>query len=108
MATNLTASITDLFVLQSGSPPFIPDLSAASGHWVIGLNFVPSGASFHEPVGVAIDAGGNVWAANYLGDSVTELSLQRRPGRQLRSQRRQLQPPISSGDRLRRQRVGSE
>ncbi len=74
MATNLTASITDLFVLQSGSPPFIPDLSAAPGHWVIGLNFVPSGASFHEPVGVAIDAGGNVWAANYLGDSVTELS----------------------------------
>src|SRR5216684_2367739 len=60
MATNLTASITDLFVLQSGSPPFIPDLSAAPGHWVIGLNFVPSGASFHEPVGVAIDAGGNV------------------------------------------------
>src|SRR6266852_698573 len=79
MATNLTASITDLFVLQSGSPPFIPDLSAAPGHWVIGLNFVPSGASFHEPVGVAIDAGGNVWAANPgnprgSGNSVTELT----------------------------------
>ena len=66
--------LATLFALQSGSPPFTPDLSAAPDGWEIALNFAPSGANFNLPCGVAIDAAGNVWVANSGGNSVTELT----------------------------------
>ncbi|MGO9604633.1 MAG: hypothetical protein ACLQAT_14810 [Candidatus Binataceae bacterium] len=74
MATNPTANVSTLFALQSGSPPFTPDLSGAPDGWEIALNLAPSGANFTQPLGVAIDAGGNVCVANANGYSITELT----------------------------------
>ncbi|MGO9453073.1 MAG: NHL repeat-containing protein [Candidatus Binataceae bacterium] len=74
MATSPTANVSTLFALQSGSPPFTPALSSAPDGWEIGLNFTPSGANFDLPLGVAIDAAGNVWVANSGNNSVTELT----------------------------------
>ncbi len=74
MATNPVANVATLFGLQSGTPPFIPDLSAAPDGWEIALNFAPAGANFINPNFLAIDAGGNVWVPTYGGNSVTELN----------------------------------
>ena len=86
MATNPAANVAPLFALQSGSPPFTPDLSAAPDGWEIALNFAPSGANFNCPYGVAIDTAGNVWVANYIRQQRDRVDLQRRPGRQLQHQ----------------------
>ena len=73
MATNPFANGW-LFGLQSSSP-FMPTLSTAPDGWEIALNFPPSYyVGIPRPVGMAIDANGNVWVTNYFGDSVTELT----------------------------------
>ena len=74
MATNPAANVATLFALQSGSPPFTPDLSAAPDGWEIALNFAPAGANFNGSFFLAIDAAGNVWVPTYGGNSVTELN----------------------------------
>jgi hypothetical protein len=50
----------------------ISELTAASSY-ATGLNFSASGAAFGAPYSVAIDASGNVWAANNSSNSVSEL-----------------------------------
>ncbi len=74
MATNPAANVSTLFSLQSGSPPFSPDLSTAPDGWEIAFNFAPTGANFNEPETLAIDAPGNVWVPNRGSNSVTELT----------------------------------
>jgi streptogramin lyase len=73
MATNPVANVANLFMLQSESPPFAPNLGAAPDGWEIALNLDPGsvldGSNF-----LAIDAAGNVWVPNIDGDSVTEIS----------------------------------
>lgn len=57
------------------APPkavFNPGLAAAPTDWTIALNFTNGGLNY--PSGIAIDASGNVWIANALGNSLTELS----------------------------------
>ena len=75
MATNPVANVAALFAIQSGSPPFTPDLTeTAPDGWEIALNFAPSGANFDGTNFLAIDAGGNVWVPNISGNTVTELT----------------------------------
>ena len=106
MATNPVANVAALFALQSGSPPFTPDLSAAPDGWEIALNFAPSGANFLGPIFLAIDAAGNVWVPNFGGNSVTELNSSGGLVGNFAPTRRQLQrsrtawqstPPATSG-----------
>ena len=73
MATNPVANVTSLFMLQSDTAPFTPNLSAAPDGWEIALNFNPGGV-FDGSNFLAIDAAGNVWVPNFEGDSVTEMS----------------------------------
>ena len=73
MATNPVANVTPLFMLQSESPPFTPNLGAAPDGWEIALSFNPGGV-LDEPVFLAIDAAGNIWTPNAGGDNVTELT----------------------------------
>jgi DNA-binding beta-propeller fold protein YncE len=60
--------------LQSPTPAFSPSLSVNSPptDWTIAINYTGGGLS--KPQSVAVDASGNVWAANPSGNSVTELS----------------------------------
>jgi streptogramin lyase len=71
MATNPASNVAALFPLQGESPPFTPELTAAPDGWEVALNF--NSGSYSEPIFVAMDAAGDVWAPNGSGDSVTEL-----------------------------------
>ena len=73
IAHNPTANISALYGLQTGAgTPFQPALNAAPTDFVVGINY--SGGGLSTPVGVAIDASGNVWTANGTGNSISELS----------------------------------
>ncbi len=73
MATNPVANVATLFMLQTESPQFTPNLDAAPDGWEIALNFDPSGLLDGTNF-LAIDADGNVWVPNFEGNSVTEMS----------------------------------
>ena len=71
-----TANIAALYALNSSTAPFNPSLTAVPLTWVIGINY-SGGFSFpndFQPIAVAIDAAGNVWAVNSSGNSVTEIT----------------------------------
>lgn len=66
IAHNPGSNITALYGLQVAAAPFGYKLSAQPNDFTLGLSF-PGGGT-----GIAIDASGNAWIANY--NSVTELS----------------------------------
>jgi len=51
---------------------FSPALTAAPTDWTLSLNHTGCGLS--NPYGVAVDAGGNVWVANYNASTLCEFS----------------------------------
>ncbi len=82
IARNPSNNVATLFALPTPQPPFQPSLSAAPNDWTIALTF--NGGGLNLPASIAIDALGNVWAANYCGSnspcsSVTELSSSGQP-----------------------------
>ena len=68
---NPGSSVAALFALSSTTAPFQPSLSAAPPDWTLAVSY--SGGGLDTPGAIAVDAAGNVWAANYFG-SVTGLS----------------------------------
>jgi len=79
IARNPAANIAALFDLLTPQSPFQPTLNSAPPDWLLALNF--SGGGLNSPGSIALDAQGNVWAANYfisptdpLDASVSELS----------------------------------
>jgi hypothetical protein len=71
IALHPAANVAALSALASGSTAYTPALVTVPSDWTLSLNFVGGGLS--EPTQVALDAGGNVWVANY-NNAVTELS----------------------------------
>jgi sugar lactone lactonase YvrE len=74
-----TSSIAALFALQTAQSPFVASaLSAAPGDWTLGINYFGStGPLTSKPVGIAIDASGNIWVVNNAGgatNNITEFS----------------------------------
>lgn len=65
-------NVSGLFALAGASPPFSPALSAAPTDWSVVINYVNGG--LNAPAQLAIDASGNVWVANALGNSVSEFN----------------------------------
>jgi sugar lactone lactonase YvrE len=77
IAQNPSNNVAALFALATPQSPFQPGLHAAPKDWTIAVTFNDGGLNL--PASIAIDALGNVWAANYCGSnspcsSVTELS----------------------------------
>ncbi|HEY4378795.1 MAG TPA: hypothetical protein VGN01_00525 [Acidobacteriaceae bacterium] len=75
IAHNPGANVATLYALASGTPPFAPGLTSAPNDFTVELAFTSGGLS--TPVGIAIDARGNVWVSNYndgVVGSVTELA----------------------------------
>jgi streptogramin lyase len=77
IAQNPSNNVTTLFDLPTPQSPFGPTLGVAPNDWTIAVTFSAGGLDF--PASIAIDALGNVWAANYCGSnspcsSLTELS----------------------------------
>ena len=71
IAQNPALNVAALYALGAGGP-FSPVLTNAPNDWTIALNFTAGG--LNSSYGIAIDGVGNVWIANILGNSVTELS----------------------------------
>ena len=77
IARNPARNVAKLFALPTPSSPFQPSLGIKPPDWLIGLTF--SGGGLNYPAAIAVDAQGNVWAANVCGSdspcsSVSEFS----------------------------------
>ena len=82
IARNPSASVGSLFAIPTANSPFQPSLSTQPPDWLIGATYVGGGLDY--PASIAVDALGNVWAANVCGSdnpcsSVTELSSTGQP-----------------------------
>jgi hypothetical protein len=71
IARNPSHNVNNLLALSSTFSPFQPSLATAPD-LTIAVSYTGGGLS--SPSGLAIDAAGNVWAANAGNNSVTELS----------------------------------
>jgi hypothetical protein len=64
--------------LQTGTPPFLPDLACTGPNYptdfAISLSFGGGGITSGNPLALAIDASGNVWAPTYQTGLLTEFS----------------------------------
>ncbi|HEY0308847.1 MAG TPA: NHL repeat-containing protein [Acidobacteriaceae bacterium] len=65
-----SSSITGLYSLVTGTPPFSPGLSAQPGDFTLSVSY--TGSEMTSPGGIAIDAGGNAWVTNEGGFSVVK------------------------------------
>jgi hypothetical protein len=75
IVTNPSNNVSALYALAAVSTPFSPALTTAPDGWEMALNFTNStGAELSSPHSIAVDASGNVFAANYQGASVSELT----------------------------------
>jgi streptogramin lyase len=72
MAHNPVANIPALYGLSTATPPFAPALTGAPNDFTLGIKFTGGGLS--TPSSIAIDATGDAWIANYVGNSVTRLT----------------------------------
>jgi len=66
IAHNPGANVENLFALQGGSPPFVPDLSAAPNDFTIAITY--TGGGLNSPWGLAIDGKNYVWTTDGSND----------------------------------------
>ena len=83
IAHNPSANIAALYGLAAASPPF-PGLGTQPNDFTIALSFTGGGildsmGDGNSPNAIAIDASGNVWTANQLSNSVSELASSGQP-----------------------------
>ncbi len=71
IARNPANNVSALFALSAARADFQPTLSVTPANWLIGIRH--TGGGLAQPTAVAIDAAGNVWAAN-AANSVSEFS----------------------------------
>jgi hypothetical protein len=60
-----------LWSLPSGTPPFLPGLTAQPNDFTLAIKY--AGAELQSPYGIAVDAAGNAWVTNEAGSSVVKL-----------------------------------
>jgi streptogramin lyase len=65
-------NVSDLYTIPLSVKTYTPGFSGQPSDFTIGLSY--SGGGLNAPQGVAIDAAGNAWVANFGGNSVTKLS----------------------------------
>jgi streptogramin lyase len=76
---NPSNNVSAVFNAAHPESPFAPALSSTPHDWTISITFTGSG--LNSPTGLAVDSQGDLWAANYFGGAVTEIS----PAGQLQS-----------------------
>jgi streptogramin lyase len=65
------STITSLYTLVTGTPPFSPGLSAQPNDFTLPINY--TGSELASPGGIAFDASGNAWVTNEAGFSVVKM-----------------------------------
>ncbi|HXE07455.1 MAG TPA: hypothetical protein VN612_06145 [Acidobacteriaceae bacterium] len=68
IAHNPGANVAAIYGLPTAQAPFAPVLASVPNDWTVGIQFVeggdPTGTGTNDPFAIAVDAQGNVWAAN--------------------------------------------
>jgi len=72
IARNPARNVSDLFNLVTPTSPFQPTLSQSPSDWLLEVSLTGIGG-LNSPEGLAIDADGDVWVANFGNSSVTKL-----------------------------------
>jgi PKD repeat protein len=72
MAHNPASNVSTLFGATALAAPFAPTLKSAPNDFTVALLFTEP--LYYSPRGIAIDANGNVWAANPSGSYTPEIS----------------------------------
>jgi len=69
IAHNPGANVMTLWELATANSPFQPILPSSPNDWTVGIEYI--GCGLNSPEGLAVDAAGNVWVANYNGSTTT-------------------------------------
>ena len=72
IARNPANQVAALFALSTASSPFQPSLATAPNNFLVGITY--AGGGLAGPRALALDATGNVWLANTLASTLTELA----------------------------------
>ena len=72
IARNPGNQVGTLFALSTANAPFQPTLTSAPNNFLVGISY--SGGGLAAPGALAIDPTGNVWLANTLASTITELA----------------------------------
>ena len=72
IARNPGNQVATLFALATANAPFQPTLAIAPNNFLVGISY--SGGGLAAPSALAIDPAGNVWLANTLASTLTELA----------------------------------
>jgi len=71
IAHNPGANVGIIYSLLPASPAFAPPLPSAPNDYTVSLTYTGGGIS--KPEGLAVDASGNVWVANFAGTGITKI-----------------------------------
>lgn len=72
VALNPGNNVANIFNAAPAQAPFAPGLPSAPNDWTMSITY--TGGGLDEPTGIAVDSLGDVWAANFFGNMVTEIS----------------------------------
>ena len=70
-------NVNELFALIGTTPPFNPVIPASPTDWTLAVNYANNGLD--APGTLAIDASGNIWVPNALGNSLSKFNAAGRP-----------------------------
>jgi sugar lactone lactonase YvrE len=71
IAHNPGTNVSTLYTLVPATPPFSGGLTTQPNDFTLALNYTGGGIS--KPEGIAVDASGDVWVANYGTAGITEI-----------------------------------
>jgi len=72
IAHNPTLNVAALFNTPLPTSPYVPQLASAPSDWTLAVRY--STGAFNSPKSTTIDANGNVWVANSVGNSISVLA----------------------------------
>jgi streptogramin lyase len=70
-------NVNELFVLEGAAPHFTPVLPTSPNDWTLAVNYVNGG--LNAPAQLGVDASGNIWVADSLGNSLSEFNPAGKP-----------------------------
>jgi streptogramin lyase len=65
-------NVNELFALTGPTPPFMPVLPTSPTDWTLAVNYASNGLD--APGSLAIDASGDIWVPNALGNSLSKFN----------------------------------
>lgn len=70
-------NVSELFALAGATPPFTPVLPTSPTDWTVAVNYLNGG--LNAPIQLTVDASGDIWVANSLGNSLSLFNAAGKP-----------------------------